>query len=389
MFGSLRPRVAASLVLAALVLPLNHVLASSGSGSGTGSEDAGGSARVVGGEPPAEGRYPFVASLQRVGATGASAHFCGGSLVDEAWVLTAAHCLKSVTAGEFRVVVGATRLSAGDGQVRQPAEIRIAPGYDGDSTHGSDVALVRLSEPVDGIEPVEPVRPSERARWEAGDRAVVVGWGVTSETGTSASDELLAAGLPIRPDAFMAAADAYGESFRPADMLGAGPVDGSADACFGDSGGPLLIGRGTTLRQIGVVSFGRGCGRAGHPGVYSRLGAGRVRAFADSLIPLRVAPVTATEGGTARFTLRLGRPSTLPVSVNWATAAGTAKTGTDFEAGRGVATFPPGQTAFTVDVPVTADSAGERAETFRLRLGSPANTWLAAEFAVATVLDRG
>jgi hypothetical protein len=388
MSGSLRPRVAASLVLAALVLPLHHVLASFGSGSRSGS-DAVGSARVVGGEPPAEGRYPFVASLQKVGATGASAHFCGGSLVDEAWVLTAAHCLKSVAAGEFRVVVGATRLSAGDGQVRQPAEIRIAPDYDGDSTHGADVALVRLSVPVDGIDPVEPVRPSERARWEAGDRAVVVGWGVTSETGTSASDELLAAGLPIQPDAVMAAADAYGDAFRPTDMLGAGPVDGGADACFGDSGGPLLIGRGTTLRQIGVVSFGRGCGRAGHPGVYSRLGEGRVRAFADSLIPLRVAPVTATEGGAARFTLQLGRPSTLPVSVSWAAVAGTAKAGADFEAGRGVATVTPGQTTTTVDVPVTADTTAESEETFRLRLTSPANTWLATESAVATILVGG
>ena len=384
MLGSLRPRVAASLVLAAVVLPLHHGLASSDSASRSGS---GGSARVVGGEPPPEGRYPFVASLQKVGATGASAHFCGGSLVDEVWVLTAAHCLKSVTSKEFRVVVGATRLSAGDGQVRRPAEIRISPGFDGDSTHGADVALVRLSVPVDGIEPVEPVRPSERARWEPGDRAVVVGWGVTSETGTAASDELLAAGLPIQPDAVMAAAGAYGDSFRPADMLGAGPVHGGADACFGDSGGPLLIGRGTTLRQVGVVSFGRGCGRAGHPGVYSRLGEGRVRAFADSLIPLRVAPVTATEGRTARFTLRLGRPSTLPVSVAWVTVAGTARAGSDFESGRGVASVTAGQTTATVDVPVTADAAAERDETFRLRLSSPANTWLATDSAVATVLD--
>jgi hypothetical protein len=286
-------------------------------------------------------------------------------------------------------VVGAARLSAGDGQVRQPAEIRIAPGYDGDSTHGADVALVRLSAPVEGIVPVEPVRPSERARWEPGDRAVVVGWGVTSEAGTAASDELLAAGLPIQPDAVMAAADAYGDSFRPSDMLGAGPVEGGSDACFGDSGGPLLIGRGTTLRQIGVVSFGRGCGRAGQPGVYSRLGEGRVRAFADSLIPLRIAPVTVTEGETARFTLRLARASTLPVSVGWATAGATAKEGVDFKAGRGVATVTPGQTTATVEVPVAADTTAERDETFRVRLTSPANTWLAAESAVATVVDGG
>ena len=130
-------------------------------------------------------------------------------------------------------------------------------------------------------------------------------------------------------------------------------------------------------------------GRAGYPGVYSRLGEGRVRAFADSLVPLRVAPVRVAEGGTARFTLTLGRPSTLPVSVGWATVGQTATAGADFTAGRGVAEFSPGETAATVDVPVTADTAAERDETFRLRLSVPVNTWLAAGSAVATIADSG
>lgn len=275
MSGSLHPRVAASLVLAALVLSLPPALAA---------PQSAGSPRVVGGQPVAAGRYPFAVSLQHAGATGAGAHFCGGSLVAEAWVLTAAHCMQGQTPSGFRVVIGATRLSAGDGQVRRPAEIRIDPAYDGDASHGADVALVRLSTPVSAIVPVEPVRAAERARWEPGDTATVVGWGVISEAGTTASDDLLAARVPIQPDAVMTAADAYGDSFRPSDMLGAGPVEGGSDACFGDSGGPLLVGRGSTLRQIGIVSFGLGCGRPGHPGVYSRLGEGRVRAFVDSLV---------------------------------------------------------------------------------------------------------
>jgi secreted trypsin-like serine protease len=275
MARSFRPRVAASLVLAALVVPVHDSLAASGSRH---------SVRVIGGTAPAEGRYPFVASLQKVDSVGLGAHFCGGSLVDESWVLTAAHCLKSVTAAEFRVVVGVTRLSAGGGEERRPAEIRIAPAFDGDSTHGADVALIHLSTPVRGIIPVEPVRPSERERWEPGDVATVVGWGVTTEGGRTANDQLLAARVPIRPDAAMSAPDAYGDSFRPSEMLGAGLVRGGRDACFGDSGGPLLIGRGTTLRQIGVVSFGRGCGRPGFPGVYARLGEGPVRRFVDSVI---------------------------------------------------------------------------------------------------------
>jgi hypothetical protein len=371
-----RPRVAASLVLAAFFLPLRPVVAA-------GPPPAG----IVGGTPAAAGAYPFMASLQAVTAGGAYAHFCGGSLLDREWVLTAAHCVHAPAPADFRVVVGATRLSARDGEVRQPAEIKIHPDYDGDATHGADVALIRLSAPVDDVAPIEPVRPAERAGWQAGAPATVIGWGVTNETGKAPSDELRSVRVAIQADSAMAAPGAYGGAFLASDMVGAGRAGGGADGCFGDSGGPLVIGRGPNLRQVGIVSFGASCARPGYPGVFSRIGEGRVRAFADSLIPLRVDPVRVKEGDTARFTLSLARPSTLPVSVRWATAAGTATAGADFTAGRGVARIAPGQTAATVDVPVTADTVAEREETFSLRLDQPVNVWPATDSATATIID--
>jgi secreted trypsin-like serine protease len=374
----LRPRVAASLVLAALVLPFRPVVAA----------DQNGTTRIIGGPPvDSPAAYPWMASLQRLRPDGSSRHFCGGSLIDPEWVLTAAHCVSDVTPADFRVVVGALRLSDG-GSSHQPVEVRVHPEYDGDATNGADIALVRLSAPVRDITPIEPAGTGDRSAWNAGARARVLGWGVTGESGNEPSDELRWASVFIDADAEMTAA--YGDKFKVSDMLGAGRSTGGFDACAGDSGGPLVVGTERAgFRQVGIVSFGEGCGRPAYPGVYSRLGEGRVRAFADSLIALRVAPVREREGRAARFTFNLARASTVPASVSWQTVGATAREGADFKAARGVVQFAPGQKTAAIDIPVTADKSVEPEETFRLGFSKPVNLWLAADSAVATIVDGG
>jgi secreted trypsin-like serine protease len=102
--------------------------------------------------------------------------------------------------------------------------------------------------------------------YAAGTTARILGWGTTSENGSS-SNQLRTATVPIVSDS--SCRSSYGSDFVQSDMVCAGYTSGGVDTCQGDSGGPLLIGG----VLAGITSWGEGCAEAGHPGVYTRLAA--------------------------------------------------------------------------------------------------------------------
>ncbi|MDT7778742.1 MAG: hypothetical protein QOC99_1254 [Acidobacteriota bacterium] len=101
--------------------------------------------------------------------------------------------------------------------------------------------------------------------------------------------------------------------------------------------------------------------------------------------------VTLNEGnaGTkqATFTVSLSAPSGKPISISFATADGSANSGTDYQASVGTLTFNPGQTSRTLSVPINGDTTVEPDETFFVNLTGPVNVTLTRAQGVGTIVN--
>jgi secreted trypsin-like serine protease len=232
---------------------------------------------VVGSFPVDVSETPWtvaLASRDRFGGTRAG-QFCGGVAVGRTTVLTAAHCLGEDVLGappdrvrDLKVITGRTDLLSDRGQEIAVRDTRVNPDYDGVSNAG-DFAVLTLAAPLPQGSVIGMAGAGDAA-YEPGVGAVVSGWGDTTGAGDYTRG-LRAARLHVLPDA--RCEEAYPGSsdgtYLAATMLCAGEEEGRRDACQGDSGGPL-VAQG---KLIGLVSWGSGCGRAGSPGVYTRVSA--------------------------------------------------------------------------------------------------------------------
>jgi probable HAF family extracellular repeat protein len=106
---------------------------------------------------------------------------------------------------------------------------------------------------------------------------------------------------------------------------------------------------------------------------------------------LTIKDVMVTEGNIATssavFTVSLSAASSDTVTVNFATANGSATAGSDYEPASGTLTFAPGETSKTITVPVYGDRLGEPNETFFVNLSNPTNATIADGQGLGTILD--
>jgi transmembrane serine protease 9 len=230
--------------------------------------------RIVGGTEATAGAWPWqVALWDRY----TNQQFCGGTLLNARWVLTAAHCASAVPASDMEVVGGAHNLTINEPDQQRVAVARaiIHPAFNA-LTLDEDIALLKLSKPLSltsRVQPVALVDSDDLAR--PGTLATVTGWGDLFEGSNEGSETLQQVSLPIvANEQCEEAFDWYfgSDTWVTDNMLCAGYEEGGKDTCSGDSGGPLVVPDSQHgYRQAGIVSWGIGCAQPYVYGVYTRV----------------------------------------------------------------------------------------------------------------------
>ncbi|KAH8356828.1 hypothetical protein KR200_010389, partial [Drosophila serrata] len=214
--------------------------------------------RIVGGQETNIQDIPYQVSLQR------GYHFCGGSLIAQGWVLTAAHCTEGSAILLSKVRIGSSRTADG-GLVVGIKRVHRHPKYDA-YTIDFDFSLLELEDySAQNVTQAFVGLPEQDADIADGTPVLVSGWGNTQSAQESTA-VLRAVTVPKVSQS--QCTEAYGSFGSITDrMICAGLPEGGKDACQGDSGGPLAADG----ILWGVVSWGYGCARPSYPGVYSRV----------------------------------------------------------------------------------------------------------------------
>lgn len=223
---------------------------------------------MVGGEVGKKGESPWQVLLQN-----ARGYFhCGGVLIDENWVLTAAHCLENNL--RFSVRLGDYERIRKEGTEETLMVIRTFrhPNYNS-RTVDNDIAMLRLERPATLSKYIVPIclpgrKLAERVLHQNGTVTVVSGWGKDDMDSNRFSSALNVIKVPLVSRAVCAHQMSNNISDN---VLCAGVLGQKMDACEGDSGGPMVTLYRDTWFLLGLVSWGEGCGREDKLGIYTKV----------------------------------------------------------------------------------------------------------------------
>jgi secreted trypsin-like serine protease len=240
--------------------------------------------RIVGGSQIQMHEAPSTVALlniNRLYQTGSyfQSQFCGGTVIDAQWVITAAHCLLTpagvlTEAQDIAVLMGSSDL---DNPINQPvgvSRVITHERYD-NRTQANDIALLQLEYAA-----LVPATPLDTQVTTINDVALIAGWGALEQADAAGQQrfptQLQGAYVRMIPGVECGSLfQAYAGQVNDSNLC-AGLPEGGVDSCQGDSGGPMYrfdSNNPDALRLAGIVSWGHGCADALAPGVYTRVAA--------------------------------------------------------------------------------------------------------------------
>ncbi|EAT40033.1 AAEL008208-PA [Aedes aegypti] len=228
--------------------------------------------RITNGQQATPGQFPYQIALLSTFSAGTG--LCGGSVLTNNFILTAAHCVQNAFGGT--AIMGAHNRNVVEASQQRiaftSAGIHMHPGYTPTNIR-NDIATVRLNSAMTFNDRVVPTRipAAGDSRTFAGMTGTVSGFGRTSDASQATSAVVMFTSNPI-----MTQADCLSRWGGNTNLIQAQNVclagDGGRSACNGDSGGPLTVMDGGNSLQIGIVSFGSAAGCSiGMPSVYVRV----------------------------------------------------------------------------------------------------------------------
>lgn len=235
--------------------------------------------RIIGGKNAAKGAYPWMVGIGYSNvSTPDSAIYCGGTIINNEWILTAAHCVteddtivKPYTPSMVSVFLDFYSLTKPEPgyQKINVKKIIIHPTYNPVTVDG-DLALIQLEHPVTNTSVSLPEQ-DDTTYTKNGLTSTVMGWGYTQPESLIA-DTLQEVEVKVISNPICNSKTVFSGQVT-VNMLCAGFLAGGKDACAGDSGGPLVfksVNENKTI-QTGIVSWGGACAAANQPGVYTRV----------------------------------------------------------------------------------------------------------------------
>ncbi|XP_063380316.1 trypsin-3-like [Cydia fagiglandana] len=224
--------------------------------------------RIVGGQEAWIEDHPY-----RVFYMVNNLYFCGGFIVSEIHILTAAHCALNVD--PTKVVLRAGSASRKNGTIIPIAEVIPHPKYN-DTKFDKDVAVMRTVEPIMYSDTIQPIPlPKLRRPMRGGTKVMVSGWGATKEGTSLFPARLMDVEIPVVYHTVCLAS--YPGILTENMWCGGNYFLGGQGTCQGDSGSAAI----QDGMAVGIVSFARGCARPLSPTVFANIAAPAIRNFIE------------------------------------------------------------------------------------------------------------